>query len=529
MNNQNSQQQLGKFNYHYFILILFAALPVLNFISQNTGESNFSIIRSSFYLIIIILISLSFSGIIRLLLPRIPILFISLFIGLSVFVTFNGYLIENFVFSDSFQTENKIRYVVIFYLGTIFLCGFFSHFIIQRKKLFSIFLAGVIAFALTDFINITLSTFAIHQANNKSSYGADMTIKQTKPVGGISKVSPLMHEKQNVYFILPDMMIGEEVFDKFDIEPAILDGFRQRGFYTIARPRSNAPVTEFSLAHIFGMNYYLKNNEQVTKKKMQEIKNIYIKENKVYQEFRNRGYKVYALNDGYWSGCGRGEDNCIRRSSQHFLKEQDLRFIERTAFMKSLDLIDYTYNIFPVPMDIWPYINRMEVPEIIGQLPHPQDGPYFLYMHLGGLPHYPLRFSRDCTYQRYDEVKVAYAEQYRCAVKSLEMLIDAIQSQEENPLIIVHSDHGVGFENQHLKQVEELTDDEMLENVSIFSAFKFPNRCHKYLSPGLSPVNTFRLLFACLDNRKPELLPDRNFLVYYLRWPSGGKVREWIH
>jgi len=467
--------------------------------------------------------------ILRLIFSKTPSISISLFIGLSIFVTFNGYLIENFVFDDSFGSNHKIRYVAIIYLSIIFICGIVTHFITRHKNFLSIVLVAMTAFSLFDITSIAYSAFGIYQVNNKRFYDVNIATHQTNSDEKSLNINSNKHKKQNIYFILPDMMIGEEVFEKYKIEVEILDGFRRRGFHTISNAKSNAPVTEFSLAHIFGMNYYLEDNEQVTEKKMHEIRNIYTKENNVYHEFRNRGYKIIALDDGYWSGCGRGEDMCIENKRESFLKEQDLRFMERTPFMKSLDLIDYTFNIFPTPMNIWPYTNRMEVPEIIEKLPDPNDGPYFIYMHLGGLPHHPLRFDRNCKYQRFDDTKSAYSEQYRCTVKLLESLVDAIQSQDDNPIIIVHSDHGVGFENQHLQQVEDLTYEEMHENLSIFSAFKLPSHCNQYLSTELSPVNTFRITFACLDNQEPELLPNRSFLVYYLRWPSGGKVREWIH
>ena len=68
---------------------------------------------------------------------------------------------------------------------------------------------------------------------------------------------------------------------------------------------------------------------------------------------------------------------------------------------------------------------------------------------------------------------------------------------------------------------------EIRTNLSIFSAFRLPADCPHRPRPGLTPVNTFRLVFACLDKTQPRLLEDRMFAVYYLSWPSGGKVREW--
>ena len=40
-----------------------------------------------------------------------------------------------------------------------------------------------------------------------------------------------------------------------------------------------------------------------------------------------------------------------------------------------------------------------------------------------------------------------------------------------------------------------------------------PDICALHLRPGLSPVNTFRLVFACLDGQTPKLIEDRTFVL----------------
>jgi len=42
----------------------------------------------------------------------------------------------------------------------------------------------------------------------------------------------------------------------------------------------------------------------------------------------------------------------------------------------------------------------------------------------------------------------------------------------------------------------------------------------------MSPVNTFRVLFACLDDKQPRLLPAKHYLMYYLGWQPSGEVRN---
>ena len=122
MNKQIEPEQSGIFTNPRFILILFALIPVLNFIAQNTGETGFSPARSLIYAVIIFVISITLVGLLRLVLPRISRLFFSVFISLSVLITFNGYLIEGYVFSESFGSQHKIRYVLLIYGTSLILC-----------------------------------------------------------------------------------------------------------------------------------------------------------------------------------------------------------------------------------------------------------------------------------------------------------------------------------------------------------------------------------------------------------------------
>ena len=509
----------------YTFIVLFSSLPIVNFVSFNVDETGFCLYRSFFYLFSLIVFSYISVQLISVLFRVNSRVYVAVFVGLVICITFNGNVIDNIVFGDFFENigiNPRLRYIVIIYFCLVIVCAGLAYVLTDRRKFVPVLIVGLLSFILFDM-------FKIISVATDMDWGKGEQVVDIKSSASVNtnELKVTYDIARNVYFILPDMMFGEALFARFDIKRDILNGFRKRGFYLANNAYSNAPVTRFSLPHIFSMEYNLKHGEKINRKRiMNEISGRFGKGNTVYNNFKERNYKIYALNDGYWGNCGRGEDACLYRNEKHTHEEQDLRFLERTPFIRILQLIDITYQLFDVPMNIWAYPNRLEVPELIDLLPNAASGPFFTYIHIM-LPHYPLRFDKDCHYKYDSDVVRAYGAQYVCAVKYLELLIDEIENNDKNAIIVIHSDHGVSFSKQHLKQVDELSAEEIEENLSIFSAFKLPQHCEKHLYDSISPVNTFRLIFACLDNRTPDLLEDKSFLVYYPKWPSGGKVREW--
>ena len=49
--------------------------------------------------------------------------------------------------------------------------------------------------------------------------------------------------------------------------------------------------------------------------------------------------------------------------------------------------------------------------------------------------------------------------------------------------------------------------------LGMFAAYRMPERCNKFFNSENSAVNAFRIIFACLDNKKPILLPHKTFVI----------------
>lgn len=512
------------------LLFLFALVPVLDFVSINAAESGFSAVRSVYYMLISLVFSLFVYIFLRLCFKKRPADFYSIGAGLVLLVTLHSYLINGFVFDNFkplFGIEPRIRYVLVLYALLAVTGVFLARAIARRGVAVSALLAAAFAIMLYQGISLGRTMIVLAEADRGQVDGVVAASTRPEDVPDRVWAAKPAASSPNVYYILPDMMIGAEFFPRYDLDMSIFDELKERGFVAVENARSNAPVTAYSLPHLFGMQYFLRHGETLTTRRIKEFGALSSKGNNVYAGFRERGYRILAVDDGYISGCGRGEDICIAKRAATYYRLQDVRFLERTPFLQALDVIDRKANIFRVAVNLWAYPRRMEVPEIMARLPDPETGPYFMYIHLG-LPHYPFRFDADCTYRRFDDDDLAYSRQSRCALTMIKRLVDEIQHRDDDAIIIVQADHGVPpVRELKWKSIDELSDEEAHRGVSILSVFRLPVPCRKFLRPGLTPVNTFRVVFGCLDGRPPSLLEDRVFLVFYPSWPEGGKVREW--
>ncbi|MDP6271975.1 MAG: hypothetical protein QF398_16555, partial [Alphaproteobacteria bacterium] len=54
-----------------------------------------------------------------------------------------------------------------------------------------------------------------------------------------------------------------------------------------------------------------------------------------------------------------------------------------------------------------------------------------------------------------------------------------------------------------------------LERYGILNAIRLPDRCRHQLYPTMTSVNTFRIVFACIEDRPPRLLDDISLMIQY--------------
>lgn len=438
--------------------------------------------------------------------------------------TLNGYLIDLLVFGGTFEEAGitpRVRYILLVY-GFLLLLAMAGAWILARRPMvLAVCVVGIAGFIATDALS-----YAYRLSANAEGLASVERSVRNSALEPERRAASDLSAKPNVYFVIPDMMVGRRVFSDFGVDEKVFGELADMGFVVPDRAYANAPVTTFSMMHTLSMDYFLQDGGRVEAAELAAIQRK-VQEPALYKEFKTRGYRIIAVQDGYHGRCGKLVDRCISRVGDDADRQyQDVRFLDRTPFIRALDVLDMKLNLFDPPLNLWAYPDRMEIPEILEQLPIPQDGP-FLYVLHHALPHYPLRFDRDCRSRRFTDLNVAYGGQLACAAKQMRRLAARIVEADPTAVVVLQADHGISFNGQHLKPVSSLTMSELQENFNIFAAYKLPEDCRSHIAKFHTPVNTFRVVLACLDGREPELLRNRLFAVYYPNWPSGGHVREW--
>ncbi|NGN42336.1 sulfatase-like hydrolase/transferase [Mesorhizobium sp. CGMCC 1.15528] len=518
------------------MLVLCAAWPVLDFAVANLSDQSFQPAKLIVYFGALLAMGVVVSLLAKLVRPRwnLGTVFSAAGGGLAVLFNYNLIARTVEVLPTKFNGEVlSLIAFVIFFLAAVTLVTFLS-----RKG--SIIAAVVFGLGIMTAHNgFVVGKHLFFSEAGRASL-ASSTAKTRNWPSDVSRLSVNRHYKgsaaerpANVYFIIPDMFMSENEYVRMTGKPYEMDDYlRNQGFKVLDNHYSNAPVTRFSLAHVFGQKYFV---EEGGKPKITAEMQKFLPwriNNDVTAEFRKRGYNIFNYIDAYVNPeCDKLADFCFSKAS--FIGNQDLVFLERAPFF---DLVLLSGSD---KLAIWrrllTYSGRYEIPEILASLPKKGASPHFTYIH-SGLPHSPYRFTADCTYydayppirkNKYEGSVRAYANQVDCASKLYPQLIDAILKEDPDAMIVFQADHGVNYRGQETgANIKALTDDMVAQNLSAISAYRLPERCQQSLGPDMSPVNTFRVVFACLDNREPELLPARHFLMYYLGWQPSGMIRE---
>ena len=89
--------------------------------------------------------------------------------------------------------------------------------------------------------------------------------------------------------------------------------------------------------------------------------------------------------------------------------------------------------------------------------------------------------------------------------KTLELIDTIFKNSKEPPIIIIQSDHGSEFPSNTIDYVA------MNEKMHNFSIFYLPHGGESILYEGMTPVNSFRLIFNYYFNGNYELLEDKSY------------------
>lgn len=393
----------------------------------------------------------------------------------------------------------------IFAAGVIFFMNN-NNIINYLSGLFGIASIILAAFTLIDICSYKISEYHLWKGMKKNIENVSANPADNAP---------------NIYYIILDGYARSDTLKEIYgyNNSKFLEFLKNKGFYVASKSVSNYCGTDLSLASSLNLGYLddLKSDSKAGPETAGILKHR-IMNNKLFDILRRRGYKIAAFSS--WYSVADMDTADIYITPKRAPKEFQAALIEMTpvSFILSgsnsgLMRAGYADSILYI-------FDHIEDTTAI-------KGPIFVFSHIY-IPHPPFVFGQNGERRaavgwhpddegnwQMDAGRITrnkyikdYVDQLIFTNKKMEGLIDAILSKSKYPpVIIVHADHGPksGF----FLGVTEACDEYYKERFGILNAWYFPDGYYSNLYPGISPVNSFRVVLNRYNGGDYELLDDR--------------------
>jgi len=304
----------------------------------------------------------------------------------------------------------------------------------------------------------------------------------------------------SIYYILLDGYASADVlinYRNFD-NSEFIKFLEEKGFFIPQENHSNYARTFLSVTSILNMKYINYLSEELgIKSKDQQIPYAMINNNLVMKNLKEMNYKIISFNSGWW-----GTNNIELADENRCSKNTIIDY----AFFNMLKKISIVSALGEFPNKTAGNISSdykrekilCQFSELI-QIKNTEQGPVFVFAHIVA-PHGPHVFGAngERISSEYSKEEAYIAQMKFVNLKMYEIINNLTKDEENVPIIIIQSDHGIGLkEREHYK----------LKN---FNAYLLPDKS-KFLYDEITPVNTFRVIFKSYFNEEYNLVEDRSF------------------
>ena len=476
----------------YLPLVLLSSWPFLSFLATNKLESIYTPRILLIWLTFLVLCFIGL-GVLKLVFRGQPVVRLSIFIGaLSAWLF--SYLPTSRVLAEWGVELGRPR-LVIWLVAAILLT-----FVVLRTR--NVRELAVVA------IVVALAMMAVPAVQLATYFAQPITEAGTEQIDW-SVATQGTKRRPNVYWFVLDSYGRADVLSEqtgYDNRP-FLEALERRGFRIGWQALSNYHSTMYSLSTTLTMDYYLPVEERLHPTmwtaKLQGF-------SPVVERFKGHGYRYVHAEPGMSNlktRCGGNEDRCITGPVQGGLglSEAEVGLLKLTP-------------LYPVIRRTYPDLLNMDltyIKDVVRALEKQREEPYFLFAHVLS-PHTPNRYNKDCTRRQHLEWDLAYGfpdervvdgylTDITCLNKELLAGIDSILARDKsNPFIIIQADHGPGIDRVD-------GGDRNLGLFAILNVIRFPAGCGEQFDPSVSAVNTFRMVFSCIEGERLPLLPSRQF------------------
>jgi len=269
--------------------------------------------------------------------------------------------------------------------------------------------------------------------------------------------------------------------------------------------QSNYSRTILSLTSTFNMDYLQTLYPQLTPEQSTEFFTADLKNNFVRRQLEQLGYQTIVFRNPWERYLWEDAAIVFKPAGYGTLSPFEYLLLNTTVARPYLDLVRFEGTQNPYYTN---YIDTLYALEHLQSVPA-ISGPKFVFAHLM-IPHPPYVFGPDGAMiyiQPYDTANKIYAPEDAkrgtidavtyINMRMLEILPRLIQESKTPPIIILASDHGA--------PLQDYTD----ANKNL-EAFYFPGT-NLSISPEITPVNIFRVIFNEYFNGQFDILPDRSY------------------
>lgn len=399
---------------------------------------------------------------------------------------------------------------------------------------------GAITRAL-NFVSIILVVFpltqiAAYEARRGTTGGAALDVPDPTLAAYDRRPSPPADSLPDIYYLILDGYGSRDVlrtFYRYD-NGAFIDSLTRRGFSVANDSKTNYNQTMLSLSSSMNLMYLdgiiaAVGKESTSREPLQQL----VQESRLYRFLKRRGYRVVVFHSDVYPQAADKADLHLR--SPHALDEFSAAVLRMTPVpgffgtMCTHSGLLWRIGFCDLSTDGRRRNDRLDFFARLKTVPD-LPSPKFVFGHVF-LPHPPFLFGpngervvlpdrdspRDGS-QFYEDggTRRGYFEGYSAQVtfvnrKALEA-VDAILARSRRPaVIILQGDHGPGM----LSDWKSLENTNVHERFGVLNAYYFPGGDRGVLYPGISPVNSFRVVLNRYFGTAFPLLEDRS---YYATW-----------
>ena len=323
----------------------------------------------------------------------------------------------------------------------------------------------------------------------------------------------------NIYYLTLDgYPRADSLREFFDFDNSdFIDFLKANQFLVTEKSYANYMATYLSVSAALEQSFVVSENESDFWNKILWFKDILRGNNRVFQRLHKLGYFIAKLD--FFDECMKSPyvDYCYGSDKQQMRINLRLTELEFTLLRLTpiYDLVTKRYaRLFQRHLVVKDIEHAMDMVKYLNA-----PDPKLFFSHVL-LPHLPYRFAADCSPSNEIDAtrlgdtphaKVLFLTQTHCANKKAKEFVSFVVQTDPHAIILLNSDHGSPFVNWSLPY-DKWPDSAVRERFGILNAMRLPPECRPLYYDGISPVNFFELVFACIEHRDPNFLEDRIYI-----------------